>query len=167
MPGAPTEGQKKQRINIPVAVLLIGTAFLFDAVQDVAFFANVVPGIGTAVAFIVSEFIAWLAAAVFFIWFSLLGVRYSDKNFALKLLLSMAAFVVELIPLLDILPAITLDVVVLVVLTRIEDTASSVPGGAAAAALLMNSASSSQSQRQQQNNGFKGPGSASYHAPKA
>jgi len=116
------ERQKRQRISVPVALLMVALALIFDGLQDLALFVNVIPAVGTVIDFIFSEMIAWLAAIIFFVWFAVLGVNYGGKKAALKLLISLSSFIVELIPLIDALPAITVGVVSLIIITRAEDS---------------------------------------------
>jgi hypothetical protein len=76
---------------------------------------------GTLIGSIGAPVIDFMAATCFFIWFAVLGVNYSGKNGATKMLISLASFIVELIPIIDALPAITFGVAALIVQTRLED----------------------------------------------
>ncbi len=115
-------GRPKQRINTMVATSMVAVALCLDGLQTLMFFLNGIPAVGTVIDFVVSTFISFTAAAIFGIWFALLGVKYfSGKNAAKKTLIVMSSFIVELIPLIDALPAITFGVVAVIVQTYAED----------------------------------------------
>ncbi len=65
--------------------------------------------------------LGFVAFIVFGFWFFFLKVNYLGRNAAVKMLYSLGAVVIEIIPLLDALPGITLAVVGLIVQTRMED----------------------------------------------
>jgi len=140
-PGTDASGQAggpKQRISILTAFCMVALALALDAAQDFAIFLNALPVIGTAIDVVFSWFIAALAAIIFGVWFALLRVNYfTGKKAATKMLIMFSSVVVELIPFLDALPAITFGVVALIIQTRIEDseTLSSVLPGEIRAAL--------------------------------
>ncbi len=115
----PPEGPKKeQRIGILSAIMMVALAFLFDVFQFLATFLNIVPGLGVALCL----YISMLSFSAFFVWFALKGVDYLDRNGAVKLIVIIATTVTELIPLVDALPAITLGVLSLIIITRAEDS---------------------------------------------
>jgi hypothetical protein len=117
------EASKTQRISVLTAVFMVAVAIGLDAAQDLALFLNALPVIGTAMDIVVSWFIGALAAIVFGVWFALLRVSYfTGKKAATKMLIMFSSVVVELIPFVDALPAITFGVVALIIQTRIEDS---------------------------------------------
>lgn len=101
------------RIGTITAGLMIGVAVLVDGLQ----FLLTLTVIGSLVAMLVSAF-AWIT---FVLWFALLGVSYFDRGAATRGLILLSSIIVELIPLVNALPATTLGVVALVIHTRIED----------------------------------------------
>lgn len=115
-------GRPKQRISIVAAFSLVAVALVFDSTQDLALFLIVLPGIGAAFDIVISWLVSTLAAIVFGVWFAILGVNYfTGKAPAKKLLIVLGCLIVELVPFLDALPAITFGVVALIIQTRLED----------------------------------------------
>src|SRR5688572_26613394 len=98
------EGKKEPRISSTSAALLVGTAVVFDVV-------SAVPAIGQAIAAVGS-------AVVFGIWFVILGVPLVSPK---KLLTWSLAYLVEVIPAISALPAITTGVILMIAITRTED----------------------------------------------
>src|SRR6185437_5296383 len=120
--GQGADGERKQRVTAITAIFLVGTALALDLLQDLALFVNVIPALGQALYVAASWFISILAAIVFGIWFAILGVNYfTGKKAAMKVLIAFASLVVELVPFLDALPAITFVVVALIIVTKTED----------------------------------------------
>ena len=112
------------RIGNFSAALWLGLAVIFDGVQFLVSFFHVIPYAGNAIAFVVTTFISLAAWILFSICFALFHrVNYfSGKKAALKLLAVFGSVVIEIIPLLNALPAITSGVLLIIVATRIEDT---------------------------------------------
>lgn len=119
MPGSQP---KKQRISVVTAICMVALAVIFDGIQDILLFINVLPVIGQVIDVVFSWFISFLAAVSFGVWFALLRVNYfSGRKSGQKLLVMFSSIIVELIPYIDALPAITFGVVSLIIITRIED----------------------------------------------
>lgn len=106
------------RIGTTTAAVMIFFAVLLDAIQFIATFLNIIPGLGVAV----NWFIAIFAAIAFGLWFTLSGINYfSGKQAARKTLIAFSSVIIELLPIIDALPAITSGVVLMIVVSRIED----------------------------------------------
>lgn len=101
----------EKRISSFTAGFMITVAVFFDGIQ---FLLNLIPLIGTASAEVLG-IIAWL---IFYIWFKMKGVSFSDTKKSAALLLG---GIVELMPVLSALPAWTLSTVLIIALTRAED----------------------------------------------
>lgn len=101
------------RISTVVAGLMIGVALLIDGLQ----FLLTLTVIGSVVAMVLSAF-AWIT---FVLWFALQGVSYFDRGAAVRGLILISSIIVELIPLINALPATTLGVAALILHSRIED----------------------------------------------
>lgn len=115
-------GLQKERIGIATAIAMVGTALVLDGLQALLFFLNVLPAIGQVLDVVGSWFISFLAVIIFGLWFALCRVNYfTGKKAGMKLLIMLSTVVVELIPILDAIPAITFGVVALIIQTRIED----------------------------------------------
>lgn len=112
-------GASKKRVGTIAAFFMLATAITFDALQ---FFLTFIPFLGV----VINIFITVLAAMIFWLWFLLLGVSYfSGKKMGLKLAAAMGGLIVELVPIIDALPAITVGVTVVIIATRLEDAAPS------------------------------------------
>lgn len=106
------------RIPLIIFILMVSLAVLFDVLQFFASFLTVVAGIGIVLCW----FIAIVATISFGLWFKLLGVDYfGGKQAARKALTAISSVVVELMPLIDDLPAITAGVVLMFLFSRAED----------------------------------------------
>lgn len=113
----------KVRVGNIMGGALITLALLFDLLQFLVSFLHVIPWVGNAIAFVVALFITCFAYITFGIWFALLRVDYfTGKKAAVKILTLIGTLGLELMPLIDALPAITAGVITMVLVSRIEDT---------------------------------------------
>lgn len=98
---------------------MITVAFLFDAAQFIALFLNVLPGLGVAVGW----YIAILGQCLFFVWFLMAGVwgGPAGKGMLERIFITLGMTVPEWVPLLQAIPALTMGVIVMIVLSRMED----------------------------------------------
>ena len=106
----------KYRVGTFGAVLLTATALILDGLQ---FILTFIPVIGQAI----SIFISMLAAAFFGVFFFVFfRVNYFEGNKALaKIGTIITTTVVEFVPLVQALPAITLGVLSIIIFSRMED----------------------------------------------
>lgn len=102
-----------QRIGNVTAGAIIATALVIDGIQ----FLLTLTVVGSVIAAVMT----FLAGFGFWLWFSILGVKYLGKEGNKKLLISLTAFITELIPIVDALPATTAGVILIIIQTRIED----------------------------------------------
>lgn len=104
--------EKKQRIGNTQGVLMIGVAVVVDFVQ----------GLLTAgiVGLIVSTFISIFAWLMFFLWFKLNSIGMLDSGARLAITIWGGAFV-EMIPVINVLPAWTISVAIMLFIVRSED----------------------------------------------
>lgn len=109
--GAEGGDTPKQKIPSSTAILMIGLALFFDGLQ---FFLNLIPFVGNALSSIFVVPFAWLS---FYVWFKIRGVDFVSPKRSLTLF---GAGFLELIPILNVLPAWTLAVVALIITTRIK-----------------------------------------------
>lgn len=110
--------EPRQRIGFVATFFLLLTAGLFDGVQFLVLF---IPGIDVVVEF----FVTVIALAVFGVWFAILGVNYfSGEQQGAKVIAMFSSSVVELVPLLDALPGITLGVWGVISAIKKEDVAA-------------------------------------------
>jgi hypothetical protein len=103
---------KKHTIGNVTAGLMIGTALLIDGAQFLLTLSVVLLP--------VSEFLAVAAAVMFFLWFLILGAYTGKKSWQRMMTTGLAA-VIELVPVIGALPAVTGGVVGVIVQTRITD----------------------------------------------
>lgn len=121
---------RQSRIGLAEAVLMIGVSLLFDGAQ--ALLGLLVIGI------ILNSAISVVAWLTFFLWFHAKGMSYgigmkgglsTAKN---PMVINAAAFLIGLIPILNMLPERTVAIVAIIALERAESFA----GGAAVKKLL-------------------------------
>ncbi len=70
----------------------------------------------------------FFSITMFFLWFGILGVKYTGNGGGKKLLIMLATTVAEIAPVINALPATTAGVIGVIVQTRIEDARASVEG---------------------------------------
>lgn len=104
-------GNADSKINKSTAVMMVCVSIFIDLIQ---FLLNFIPIIGWIVIWIIN-LIVWLT---FYIWFRARGVNFSGSKKANNLAV---AFVLELIPILDALPAWTFAVVSIIGTTWAEE----------------------------------------------
>lgn len=103
----------KQRIDWIAAILMIWLALFYDGIQ---FLLNFIPVVGNLLSAILIGLWAWLS---FYIWFKIKGVNFSKPTRSITLF---GAGITEMVPLLNVLPAWTLAVLILIATTKAEDT---------------------------------------------
>lgn len=108
------DDDKKYRISSLSGIFLISTSLTLDAVQALL---NLF-GIGVIINRIITPF-AWMG---FFTWFNQLGIKFS-KGAGKNLGTSITGFIIEMIPLLDLLPGWTVATLMLIRRSRQEDKA--------------------------------------------
>lgn len=96
--------KKESKISDTTAALMIGTAVILDLI-------SIIPVVGQAFAS-VGSFV------IFLIWFLILGLPLVTPK---KLLTTLSAYIIEFIPAISALPAITVGVILMIVLTRAEE----------------------------------------------
>ncbi len=112
--------EPKMRIGFVATLLLLVVAFILDALQFLLLF---IPGLNVVFEFLITV----IALAVFGIWFLILGVNYfSGDRTGAKVISMLSSSVVELVPLLDALPGITLGVWGIISATKKEDSAKKI-----------------------------------------
>lgn len=87
---------------------MIAVALFFDGLQFGADLMNFIPFAGFILAWVITSGISIFAFLTFFLWFQLQGIKFNSKIVAT----TVGAFFIELIPVLNALPAWTLSVVV-------------------------------------------------------
>ena len=105
--------EKKHTVGNVTAGLMLAAALLFDGLQFLLTLSVLLLPL--------SLFLTFLSMTMFFLWFALLGVKYTGSGGGRKLLVMLAASVAELVPVVNALPAVTAGVVGVIVQTRIED----------------------------------------------
>jgi hypothetical protein len=111
----PVTGKPKHRVGNVAMMLMLMASILLDGVQILLQF---IPIIGQ----IISLLLGVLAAVFFALWFMLLGVNYfSGKKAGVKLAAVFSSVIVEIIPIVDALPAISFGVLAVIMASRSED----------------------------------------------
>jgi hypothetical protein len=105
-----------RKISNITAFFMIIVALLFDLLQ----FLLTIMVITAPLSILVTFF----ALCIFGVWFAVLGVNYfSGRKVALKTLSAIGSVIVEMVPLIDGLPAITAGVAGVILGTRLENKA--------------------------------------------
>ncbi len=118
--------EKKPRINIVIAIILLLVAIVFDLVQaGISLVGGVAAGTGvgvvlTAAAAVGTPMLTILAGLTFWLWFRLLKVKYNSPK---KALFFGGSTLIEFIPFLNALPTWTALVVGTIVISLYEDIA--------------------------------------------
>lgn len=104
--------EKRKRIGNMQGALMIGVAGVIDFVQ----------GLLTAgfIGVIVSTFISIFAWLTFYFWFKLNGINMLDSGVRKIITLLCGAFI-EMLPVINVLPAWTISVVIMLFIVRSED----------------------------------------------
>lgn len=103
--------EKQTRIPLVIAASMVVTALLFDLANGLI---NLIPFVGQ----VVSSIGGLLGMLTFWVWFQLQGVNFVSARRAIALF---GASLIELIPVLNVLPALTAGVITTIVLTNLED----------------------------------------------
>jgi hypothetical protein len=112
---------EENQITNTTKMLMLGVAMFFDASQ---FVINFLPVLGQ----VLSIFIGIFAQMTFWLWFKIKGVSYNSSK---RLAAFATGFIVGLVPILDALPELTLEVaMILGTLEAEKKIATKVPGGA-------------------------------------
>ncbi len=115
--------REKTRIGPLTAGFMVGFALLFDAIQFFLSLLATIDAIGWGI-IALAWFVSCLAFIIFGLWFFICGINYfTGKQAALRLLSVFSAVVLELMPLVMNLPAVTAGVIAVIVTSRIEDLA--------------------------------------------
>lgn len=110
---------EEQEIKKVTAAFMIMVALIFDAIQALI---NLIPIIGQVLSFFVSVF----SFLTFYVWFKMNNVSFSNSKRALKF---GGGMILEAIPVLNALPALTLSVFMIISETRMKKALSQIPGG--------------------------------------
>jgi hypothetical protein len=105
--------EKKNRIPLVIAFLMVAMALVFDGLQAVL-------GWIPAISFI-TIYIAFLADVLFLTWFGACKVGFFDRNALLKIGTAISVAIVGFVPLVNMLPELTLGVMVLIAQVWVED----------------------------------------------
>lgn len=103
----------QHKVGNVTAGFMLALALLIDGIQFLLAL--------TAIGSIVGSVMAPLAAFGFWLWFALLGVKFTGPGAARKALTGLGSLVAEFIPLINALPAVTLGVAATILIERIEE----------------------------------------------
>jgi hypothetical protein len=96
---------------------MVGTAALVDSGQ---FVLNLIPVLGQFMGLMMS-FIAFIG---FVLWFALMGVNFiAGRRAGMKMMAAFGTTIVELVPLVQALPAMSMGVAITIIASWLEDTA--------------------------------------------
>lgn len=97
---------ENEKISKITFACMIVTALFFDTIQFGADLMNLIPFIGFILAGVISGGVSIFAWLTFFLWFRLVGTKFDSKIVAT----TVGTFFIELIPILNALPAWTLSI---------------------------------------------------------
>lgn len=117
------EQKKKPRVGIITAWLMITAALVCDILQVALASFAAISTLG-AIFIPFSWALSFSAFVSFWLWFMLLGVNYLDRNASARVLTMVLAFAVEWVPVLNLIPAITLGVAAVIFTSRHADQRS-------------------------------------------
>lgn len=111
---------------------MLVTTLLFDGLQFGTDLFHALPLIGTVAQSVVDILISVWAWLTFYVWFKIRGVSFiNPKRFAVL----NGGALIEMIPIVNSLPAWTLAVFLLIGITRAEELLAKIPGGRKIAAV--------------------------------
>ena len=109
----------EKEIGIGQSIAMGIFALLFDTGQGLV---NLVPYLGQ----ILSSFIAFFSFMTFWLWFKMNGVSYGQAK---RVGIVLTTYIISFIPILNILPEITLGVIGIIMTTRAKKILNKIPGG--------------------------------------
>lgn len=127
---------KYGQVSNIVAVLIISVAVFFDLVQALIDVFHFIPVVGNIFAMVATWLVSAVAFFIFWFWFMLYGVHFNTT----KRVASMGGgFLIELIPVLNALPAWTLAVILVILTARMPKIAQTfTPAGIPKLAIPIN-----------------------------
>ena len=108
-----TQNTEQERIPAGTKGAMIATALLFDGINAAV---NLIPFLGQVLSVLVSI----IAYMLFAFWFLMRGVGFVNPKRAVSFF---GSSTIELIPILNVLPGVTLGVVLTIYMVKLEDTA--------------------------------------------
>src|SRR3989344_5330043 len=112
-------GKSAPRIRTTDAILMLGTAIFYDCIETVfSLILHAIPVAGTLLEAGMAFIFSGLFSLTFYIWFKIKDVRFMTWR---RIVPQLAALVIELIPILDLLPSRVLSILIIIFLTRLED----------------------------------------------
>ena len=115
----PPSGKKNHKITVVTFALMIAVALFYDVAQAEVNLLHTVPFVGNTIAWLGTTIIDLYAFLTFFVWFKVKGVSFANPKRGLTMA---GATLVELIPVLNTVPAWTLAVIICFITTRAEET---------------------------------------------
>lgn len=101
----------KKELHNEVIGIMVVIALFFDGFQALI---NLIPFLGQVLA----SMVEFLAISLFFIWFRSYGISFATPK---RGLIMASSFIIELIPFLNILPALTLAVLIVALDAKFKD----------------------------------------------
>ena len=105
--------ENKELGNMTAGAMII-VALFFDGLQFGADLINFIPFVGFILAWVITSGISLFAFMTFSLWFRLLEIKFNTKIVAT----TAGAFFIELIPVLNALPAWTLSIVLIMLMQK-------------------------------------------------
>lgn len=112
---------KKELGNMTAGAMIV-VALFFDVIQFGADLMTFIPFVGFILGWVVSSGVSLFAWLTFFLWLRLSGTKFDTKIVATTI----GAFFIELIPVLNALPAWTLSIVLIILMQKSKKVLSKV-----------------------------------------
>lgn len=105
------------QLSKPTIVFMVVVALVFDLFQLLLDLLHILVGPGTIIAAITTGLLSFVAWLTFYIWFKTKGMSFTSPK---RILTMGGGFLIELIPVLNVLPAWTLAVIILIGTNKAE-----------------------------------------------
>lgn len=110
------EEENRYSLSKPTVVIMVTVALFYDFVQAIISLLHIIPALGNLMAAIATALLSAVAWLTFYFWFKLHGIHFNTAKRALTM---GSGFIIELIPVLNILPGWTLAVILVILTTKV------------------------------------------------
>jgi len=113
----------EHRITKTTGGLMMSVALVIDGIQLLVGLLHFIPAIGNAIAAIINIIISFFAAGLFLLWFRIKGVKVIfGKKMGTKMASTIVSLIIEMIPVVKLLPGWTFWVWRMLVISRVQET---------------------------------------------
>lgn len=117
---------KRQRIDLLNKAGLIIVALLFDLLGGLLNLIGFIPVVGQAIAWPLTTMVGFVSVIIFTVWFIILGIGFNNPK---QIAGGVVGSIVELIPVVNILPGTLVAILITISVIELEDrTGINLPG---------------------------------------